>query len=168
MPQDLSQMAQMLSMLQMVADKSNPLNKSLAPGMGTEGGGRVGNARANVQPGLYGPYGPPKGQETYNDQFKVFSKESPWEPPFKMQSYDPKSDARLQGYLKSGSSERVESAAAQRGAKFDKRVEALETEGGIFVTLKPGYTIPGHGGSFGADSLKEVREMLKSVVKEGK
>ncbi len=42
MPENPSQMAQMLSMLHMVADKTNPLNRSLNPGMGTEGGGAMG------------------------------------------------------------------------------------------------------------------------------
>jgi hypothetical protein len=42
MPQTIPNMAQMLSMLQMVADKSSPLNRSLNPGMGTEGGGAIG------------------------------------------------------------------------------------------------------------------------------
>jgi hypothetical protein len=57
MPQDPSQMAQMLSMLQLVADKTNPLNRSLNPGMGTEGGGRVGNARAGVRYRVVGKIG---------------------------------------------------------------------------------------------------------------
>jgi hypothetical protein len=42
MPQDLSQMAQMLSLLQLAANKENPLNKSLNPIQGTEGAGAMG------------------------------------------------------------------------------------------------------------------------------
>jgi hypothetical protein len=161
MPFNPSQMAQHLTMLMAVADKRNPLGEKMSPVAGTEGSQGYSGGRG--APGIYGPYGPPKGQETYNDQFRVFTKESPWEAPPKVSGpvFKP-------GELESlrRSSARTESDAAGRGAKFDKRVETLETGDGYFVTLKPGYKIPGQGGSFGADSLKEVREMMKSVIKD--
>jgi hypothetical protein len=56
MPENPSQMARMLSMLQMVANKSNPLSNKINPGnaptegagaMGTGGGSRVGSRGVN-------------------------------------------------------------------------------------------------------------------------
>jgi hypothetical protein len=48
MPIDISQMAKMLSMIAPVANKSNPLQQGLNPSLGTEGGGRAGNARGYI------------------------------------------------------------------------------------------------------------------------
>jgi hypothetical protein len=56
--------------------------------------------------------------------------------------------------------------ATARAAKFDKRIETLETDPDIFVSLKPGYKLPSGDTSFGASSLSEVRSMMKNILKE--
>lgn len=76
------------------------------------------------------------------------------------------SDSRLQSYLKA-TAPKADAEAAARATKFDSRISHLEKdENGYFVTLKDGYELPhGQGGSFGADSLKEIRETLRGVTK---
>jgi hypothetical protein len=148
---------QLMMVAQPVADKTNPLKDKLGGIPGTEG------ARGYSGSGKYGPYGPPKGQETYNDQFRVFTKESPWESPPKVSGpvFKP---GELESIKRNAA--RTEAGAAERGAKFDRRVETLEVGDGIFVHLKPGYTLPSGDTAFGADSLSEARRMMKDVIKK--
>ena len=44
----------------------------------------------------------------------------------------------------------------------DKRIETLETEPDIFVTLKPGFQLAG-AHCFGEDSMKAVRSTMTRV-----
>jgi hypothetical protein len=141
-------MAQYLTMLMPVADKNNPLKDDLSQ-FGLSEGARPHRGGAQRNPD--GTYSHPD----FPGRTFMGAEDIP----------RPSRDTYVPSSSKSAF-DRTLAEATKRAGGFDKRIETLETADGIFVHLKPGHRLPSGDTAFGADSLKQVREMMKSVIKD--